>query len=85
MEFTVFLQSLDGGNFSSVGLHREDRARFHRGAVHQHRAGAAIGRIASDVRARQLKIFAKKFNEQQPRRDFTRMQLAVDAKVNGNF
>ena len=44
-----------------VGLHREDRARLHRPAVEQHRAGAAVRGVAADVGAGQPQVSRRRW------------------------
>src|SRR5258708_3077213 len=58
MELAALLQALDRRDLRAIGLHREHGARFHRVAVQNHRARAAVRGIAADVRARHPEHFA---------------------------
>ena len=46
-------QALDGGDGAAARLRGEDRALLHRDAVQIDGAGAALTRVATDVRARE--------------------------------
>ena len=50
VQLAVRGEALDRRHLAAVGLHGEHRARLHRLAVEQHRARAAGGRVAADVR-----------------------------------
>ena len=52
MQLAVRRETLDRRDLRAVGLDAEHRARLRRGAVDEHRAGAARRRVAADVRAR---------------------------------
>ena len=52
MELAISSERLDRLDGRSVGLHREDGAALDGSAVEQHGAGAAAGRVATDVGAR---------------------------------
>src|SRR5213593_2511624 len=58
MEPTVRGQSLDRRDSPAFRLHGEHRAALHRAAVDKDRAGAALARIAPDVRAREVELIA---------------------------
>src|SRR5260370_42350983 len=58
MKLALFIKTFDGGNFSAVGLHRKERARFHCSAVHQHCAGGVIVRVSSAISASKFKTFS---------------------------
>ena len=62
----------------AVGLHGEDRARLRAAAVDEHRARAALARVAADVRAGQVELFAQEVHEQRARLDVRLAHLAVD-------
>jgi hypothetical protein len=53
MQVTTAGQALDRGDLGAVGLHGQDRAALHRVAVEVHRAGTAVGGVATDVGAGQ--------------------------------
>jgi DNA repair ATPase RecN len=59
-------QALDRVNRRAVRLDGQDRARLHSVAVQAHRARAALGRIASDMRTSNAEFLAQKVNEQLP-------------------
>ena len=54
----VPLETFDGGHLPAVGLDREERARLHGDPVEQDGAGAAVGGVTADVRARQAQLLA---------------------------
>ena len=56
-------------HFAAIRLHREHGARFHRPAIEQHGAGAAVTGVAADVRAGQVQVLAQEFHQQQARFD----------------
>ena len=57
-------QAFDRHDFGAVRLDREDRAGFGASAVDEHRAGAALTRIAADVRAGEVEVFAQEVDEE---------------------
>ena len=59
-----------------VGLHGQHRAGLHRFAVQQHRAGAAGGGVAADVRRPQPAHLPQVVDQQQPRLDLVRARLS---------
>ena len=65
----------------AVGLHGEHRARLDRPAVQQDGAGAAVGRVAADVRAGEPQHLADQVDEQQARLDVGLVLLAVDRRA----
>ena len=77
MQVVAVAQPLDRRDLAAVGLDREHRAALHGHAVHVHRAGAAVGRVAADVSARQAERVAQEVDEQQPRLDLCLARLAV--------
>jgi hypothetical protein len=58
---------LDGRDVGAVGLHREDGARLGAAAVDDHGAGAALARVAADVRAGEEQLLAEEVDQQQAR------------------
>src|SRR5665213_2036017 len=64
VEFIASGESLDGENAGAVRLRCQHRAGFYRQAVDVNDAGAALGRVATDVRARQTEFVAQKLNEE---------------------
>src|SRR5712671_1013154 len=77
VELAVLLQALHGADVRAVGLYRQHRARLHRLAVQEHRAGAAVGGVAADVRPGQPQILAEQMDQEQPRLDVDSMTRAV--------
>ena len=69
IELAVLLEPLDGHDLAAVGLHGEDRAGLDRDAVEQDRAGAAVRRVAADVRAGQPQVLAQEMDEEEARLD----------------
>src|SRR5262249_57085455 len=57
---------LDRVNRRAVRLDGQDRARLHGVAVQTHRACAALGGIASDMRTSNAEFLAQEVNEQLP-------------------
>ena len=63
-------EALDGRQIECpVGLDGEQHARLHGVAVEQHRAGAAVARVAADVGAGELAVVADEVDEQAARLD----------------
>src|SRR5690606_24405412 len=61
----VPLESLDRRDLPAVRLHGEHRAGFHRPAVQQHGARAAVRGVAADVRAGQPERLADQVHQQR--------------------
>ena len=78
IEPAVHLERLDRADLVAVGHRGQGRARLDRLAVDQHDAGAAVGRVAAPVRARQADRLADVVHEQQARLDVVGDLLAVD-------
>jgi len=57
-------QALDGGDAAPGALQRQPVAGFDRLAVDQHRAGAALCRVATLVRAGELQLLAQDIHQQ---------------------
>src|SRR5256885_2401317 len=74
--------ALDRRHARAVGLDGEHRARFHRLTVHEHGAGAADARLASDVRAREAAEIPEIVDEQHARLDDVFTIGVVDAQTN---
>src|ERR1700761_300377 len=71
-------QALHGGDLTAVDLHRQHRAGLDRPAVDQHRAGAAVGRVAAAMGAGQPGTPADQVGQQQPGLDLGRLLGAVE-------
>jgi len=82
MELLTLCQPFDGQNIGAVCLHREHGAGLHRGVVQHHGAGAADGRFAADVRARQPQGISKIMNQQQTRLYLRGILRSVDSYGN---
>ena len=78
MELAVLREALDRRHLAAVGLHREHGARLHGLAVDVHGAGAAVGRVAADVRPGQAKPVAQELHKQHPGLDVLLDAFAVD-------
>ena len=78
MELAVLLEPLDGHDRPAVRLDGEDRARLHRPAVEEHRAGAAVGRVAPDVGPGEAEHLPDQVDQEQPGLDVGVAPLAVD-------
>ena len=77
IELAALLQALHRRHLPAVRLHRQHRARLHGHAVQQHRAGAAVGGIAADVRAGEPQVLADEVHQQQARLDLGLARGAV--------
>ena len=62
----------------TVRLRGQYRARFDRVAIDQHRAGAALPGVATDVRAGQAQLIADEIDQQRTRIDVGCRRLAID-------
>ena len=82
--FRLFRQSFHGGDFLSIGLHREHQAGAHRLTVEQHGAGAAHAVLAADVRAGQFQMMSQEITEQQAGFHCTVVVLPVNAEADGD-
>src|SRR5262252_3912599 len=78
IELAFFFESFDSRDVPAVGLHGEHGAGLHRHTVEEHGTGAAMRRVAADVRARQPQVLAQEMNEKQSRFDFALARGAVD-------
>ena len=78
MEIAVRREPLDRRDLAAVGLEREQRAALHGPPVDEHRACAALARVAADMRARQPEPVAQGMDEQRTAFDLERALLAVD-------
>src|SRR4026207_2125546 len=56
---------------------REHRAALHGASVEEHGAGAALARVAADVRSGEAEPVAKRVDEERPTLDLQRARLAV--------
>src|SRR3954463_11762328 len=70
--------AFDRGDLSSVRLHGEYRARFHRAAAQMNRTSAALTRVAPHVRAGETQTVAQKIDQQLARLDRCFVPDAVD-------
>src|SRR5207253_10930071 len=77
----VLLQAFHRGDLRALGLDREDGAGLHRLAIEQHRASAAVGGVAADVRAGQAQVLAEQVDEKQSRLDLHAVRSAVDGQL----
>ena len=65
MQLGAVGQALDGHDRRPRGLRGEHRAGLHRLAVDMHDAGAALRRVAADMRPGQAEILAQEMNQQR--------------------
>src|SRR5262249_61735352 len=77
MELAVGGKALDRGHVVAFRLDGEERARLDRLAVEQHRAGAARGRVAADVRACQSELISQEVDEELAGRALGLLPLPV--------
>src|SRR5262245_28656730 len=69
MELPILFEPFDRHDLGAVCLDGKHGARLHGFFVENHRTGAAVRRVAADVRARQPELVAQEMNEEQPRID----------------
>src|SRR5262245_12868238 len=81
MELAVLLESFHRHELLAPGLDGEDRAGFHGAAVHQDRAGAAVGSVAADVGTGQPQHVAEHVHQQEARLDVGLVLLPVDREL----
>ena len=81
VELAVLLQPLHRHELLALSLDGEHRARLHGPAVHEDRAGAAVGRVAPDVGAGQPQDLADHVDQQEARLDVGLVLLAVDREL----
>src|SRR5215813_4114999 len=81
MELAVLLEPLHRHDLPAVGLHREHRTGLHGPAVEEDGAGAAVGRVAADVRAREPEDLADQVHEEETRLDVCLELLAIDSHL----
>ena len=70
--------AFDGLDLATVGLDGEHRARLGAGAIDMDGAGAAVARVAADMRAGQPEVVAQEMDEQESRLDVRLVDGAVD-------
>ena len=73
-------QSLDGGDGVTVGLDREYQAGSDRGAIDQHRAGAAHAMLAAGMSAGQQELVAQAVEQAGAWLDLDGVLLPVDVE-----
>src|SRR6185295_8736374 len=78
MQLAVALEPLDGDDRGAVGLDGQHRARLDRLEIDDDGAGAAVRRVAPDVRAGHLQLIAEEVHQQQARIDLRLVRDAVD-------
>src|SRR5215813_4650996 len=85
VKLAVFGQALDRGDGGAIGLDRKERARLHRQPIHEDGAGAALARVAADVRARETDHLTDVVDEKQSGLDLVAVRLAVDGDLDWQF
>src|SRR5262249_12401992 len=73
MELPILRHPFDRLHLGALTLDGQQRARLHRLAIHVHRAGATLARVAPHVRAGEPGQLADVVNEQQPGLDIVRL------------
>src|SRR5438552_5005217 len=63
MELAIGLEAFDRPQFSTVCLHCEDRAGFHRLAIEQDRASSAVRRIAANMRSGEAEVLSEEMDQ----------------------
>jgi len=84
MQLAALGEALDGRDMRAVAGDGERRAGFDRAAVDMNDAGAALRRVAADMRAGEAQVFAQVLSQQGAGIDIRRHRLAVDRHGNGN-
>ena len=82
-QLTVGGEPLDRRDLGALGLHREHHAALHRLAVDVDGAGAAVARVAADVRPGETEVVAEEVDEEPARRHLELDLLAVDLDRDG--
>ena len=80
-EPAVLGQALDGLDRAACRLTHRDETGAGLPAVEEHRAGAAITRIAADLGAGQSEVVAQGVRQSRDRRDVERHRLAIDGET----
>ena len=83
VELIAFRQSLDRRELAAVRLRGQQGARLHRLSVQEHRAGAAAGRVASDVGAGEPEGLAEEVHEERAGLDLGLTHRPVDGDGDG--
>src|SRR2546426_7522523 len=78
VQLAVLRQTLDGHDIRAVHLDREEVAGFHRLAVHEDRARAALARVTADVRSGEAHGLANVVDQEQAGLDFMAVALTLD-------
>ncbi len=78
VQFAVFCEAFDGGDFAAIRLYSEQRARLHSLAVDENCASAAKGSLAANVRPGETEQVPQVMDEQQARLDFVLVAHAVN-------
>src|SRR5438034_8836480 len=81
MQLTVLFHALNRHDFLVAGLDGEHGARFHRSAVHEDGAGAAVGRVAPDMGAGHPQHVPDQVDQQEARLNVSLVLLAVDREL----
>jgi hypothetical protein len=82
MKIAIFCETFDGQDFRTFGLSGKHGARLHRAAIDMNDAGAALARVAADMRAGETKLIADELDKQRSRLDVGASGLAVDRHGN---
>src|SRR5262249_41767787 len=77
IELAFLLEAFDSCDVAAVCLNGEHRAGFDRHSVEEHGTGAAMRRVAADVRASEPQVLSQKVNEKQSRLDLALARGAV--------
>src|SRR5215467_11060577 len=78
VQLAIFGHAFDGREVPAVRLDGEHRAALHRFAVDVDRAGAALARVAADVRACETDDVSQVVHEQKPGFDLVLVPAAID-------
>ena len=84
MQRAVAREALDRDYVRTIDLRGQHGARFHAETVHVHEAGAALARVAADVRARELQMLPQILDEQCPGFDLGGCRVAVHRHAYSN-
>jgi hypothetical protein len=82
MQLVALRHAFDRQDIGAIGLRREHGAGFHRSTVEVDGAAAALGGIATDMRAGHAEMIAQEIDQQGAVLDIARVALAVNSQFN---
>jgi hypothetical protein len=67
MELTIIGHAFDGPNLAAIRLHGKYGTGLHGPAIQKHRARAAVGGVAANMRSRERQEVADEMDQEKPR------------------